>query len=193
MSEEASVDCLSRDESARERALVAALRRGDPSAPAVFVERYQGVVYGLCLRMMGHRQDAEDVTQETFLRAFRGMGGFDVDRPLRPWLLGIAANRCRTALTSRSRRPAVVDAIVDQPDMRRNSDDPNDLAAELELALRRLRPDYQLVFSMFHDQGLPYDEIAQALKRPIGTVRIWLHRARQELAEHLARRGVRAP
>src|SRR5438552_3290062 len=81
-----------------DRDLVAGLRAGDPRAPRVLVERFQGVIFGLCVRMLGHRQDAEDVAQEVFLRALRGVAGFDGSRPLRPWLLGIAANRCRTAL-----------------------------------------------------------------------------------------------
>src|SRR3954469_16967107 len=85
-----------------DRALIEALRTGDPQAPRLLVERFQGVLFGLCLRMLGHRQDAEDVLQEVFLRALRGMAGFDGTRPLRPWLLGIAANRCRTALARRS-------------------------------------------------------------------------------------------
>src|SRR5215469_13049191 len=85
-------------------ALVEALRAGDPQAPRLLIERYQGVVFGLCYRMMGHRQDAEDVAQEAFLRAFRAIAGFDAARSLRPWLLEIAANRCRTALARRARR-----------------------------------------------------------------------------------------
>ena len=76
-----------------DRALVDALRLGDPQAARALVERFQGVVFCLCARMMGHRQDAEDVAQDVFLRAFRAIGGFDRERPLRPWLLGIAANR----------------------------------------------------------------------------------------------------
>ncbi len=78
-------------------ALVEALRAGDPQAPRLLIEQYQGVVFGLCYRMMNHRQDAEDVVQETFIRALRVITGFDAARPIRPWLLEIAANRCRTA------------------------------------------------------------------------------------------------
>jgi RNA polymerase sigma-70 factor (ECF subfamily) len=172
-------------------ALVEALRSGDPQAPRLLVERFQGVVFALCLRMMGHRQDAEDVMQETFLRALRGLPGFDGTRPLRPWLLGIAANRCRTALVRRSRRPVPVAMPEDPPDPRPRLDDPNDLAGELERALTRLRPDYRLVFVLYHEQALPYDEIARAVGRPIGTVKTWLHRARAEMADYLSRRGVR--
>ena len=84
--------------------------------------------------MLDHRQDAEDVTQETFLRALRAIFGFDSARPIRPWLLEIAANRCRTALALRIARPrlAPVSAAEDQADPRPGVDDPDDLAGELE-------------------------------------------------------------
>lgn len=174
-----------------DRALVEALRVGDPDAPRRLVEQFHGVVYGLCYRMMGHRHDAEDVAQDAFLRAVRGISSFQGDRPLRPWILGIAANRCRTALGRRSRRPVLAEAAIDPVDPRPGLDDPNDLAGELERALARLRPEYRLVFALYHDQGLPYEEIGRAIGRPVGTVKTWLHRARNELAEDLTRRGVR--
>lgn len=172
-------------------ALVEALRAGDPQAPHLLIERYQGVVFGLCYRMMGHRQDAEDAAQEAFVRALRSIGGFDPSRPLRPWLLEIAANRCRTALSRRARRPASASqTLADRADPRPALADPDDLAGELERGLQALRPEYRMVFTLFHEQSLSYDEIAAAISRPVGTVKTWLHRARAQLAEDLSRRGV---
>jgi RNA polymerase sigma-70 factor (ECF subfamily) len=172
-------------------ALVEALRSGDPQAPRLLIERFQGVVFGLCFRMMGHRQDAEDVAQEAFLRALRSIAGFDVTRPLRPWLLEIAANRCRTALARRARRPPTIsETIEDRADPRPGLADPDDLAGELERGLQALRPEYRMVFALFHEQNLSYEEIAEAVARPVGTVKTWLHRARAQLAEDLSRRGV---
>ena len=173
-----------------DRALVSALRDGDPRAPVWLIERFQGVVFGLCLRMMAHRQDAEDVVQETFLRALRAIHRFDRERPLRPWLLGIAANRCRTSLSKRLRRPILRDEEFQVVDPRSSLGDPDDLAGEIERALGRLRPDYRVVFTLFHEQGLAYDEIGLVLGRPVGTVKTWLHRARGEMAEYLSRRDV---
>jgi RNA polymerase sigma-70 factor (ECF subfamily) len=174
-----------------DRALVEAIRAGDPEAPRVLVERYQGIVFGLCYRMMNHRQDAEDVAQETFVRALRAISGFDATRLLRPWLLEIAANRCRTALAGRSRRVTVglagpAEAIADP---RARLRDPDDLAGQLEKALGALRPDYRLVFVLYHEQNLTYDEIAQAVSRPVGTVKTWLHRARAQLAAAFGEEG----
>jgi RNA polymerase sigma-70 factor (ECF subfamily) len=141
--------------------------------------------------MLGHRHDAEDVMQETFLRALRGISGFEGSRPLRPWLLGIAANRCRTALGRRGRRIGMVEVVEEPVDHRPGLADPDDLAGELARALDLLRPEYRMVFALFHEQNLAYEEIGQALGRPVGTIKTWLHRARAELADHLSRRGVR--
>jgi RNA polymerase sigma-70 factor (ECF subfamily) len=173
-------------------ALVEALRAGVPEAPRLLIERYQGVVFGLCFRMMGHRQDAEDVAQEAFLRALRSIARFDASRSLRPWLLEIAANRCRTALARRARRAPLSSPqpVEDRVDPRPGLADPDDLAGELERGLQGLRPEYRLVFVLFHEQNLSYEEIAQAVSRPVGTVKTWLHRARAQLAEDLNRRGV---
>jgi len=173
-----------------DRELVGTLRSGDPQAPGLLFDRFHGVVYGLCFRMMRHRQDAEDVVQETFLRALGGIAGFDPDRPLRPWLLGIAANRCRTALGRRARQAQPAEAAEECVDHRPGLNDPDDLAGELDRALGLLRPEYRMVVTLFHEQGLPYEEIAQVIGRPVGTVKTWLHRARADLAEYLARRGV---
>ena len=172
--------------------LVERIRSGNSEATGLLVERFQGIVFGLCYRMLGHRHDAEDITQETFLRALRGIFGFDPARPLRPWLLEIAANRCRTALATRARRPrlAPASAAEDHVDPRPGVADPDDLAGELQQAIGRLRPEYRLVFLLYHEQNLAYEEIARSVERPVGTVKTWLHRARAELAEHLARRGV---
>ncbi len=171
-------------------ALVRRIRAGDEDAPNILVDRYHGVVFGLCYRMMRHRQDAEDVVQDTFLLTLRGLKGFDAARPLRPWILQIAANRCRTAMGRRARRPIPVPSPDEAVDPRAGRDDPEDLAAELDRALDRLRPDYRIVFALYHDQGLPYEEIALVVGRPVGTVKTWLHRARLKLAESLARRGI---
>jgi RNA polymerase sigma factor (sigma-70 family) len=173
-------------------ALVQALRSGDQEAPRVLIERYQGVVFGLCYRMLNHQQDAEDVVQETFIRALRAMAGFDSSRPICPWLLEIAANRCRTALDRRARKPmlALHDRGEELTDPRGGMADPDDLAGELERALDGLRPDYRLVFVLFHSQHLSYEEIATVVTRPVGTIKTWLHRARAQLALALSQRGI---
>jgi RNA polymerase sigma-70 factor (ECF subfamily) len=175
--------------SADDASLVRRCLRGDAEAIGILVQAFQGDVYGLCVRLLGHRQDAEDVTQEVFLRIFRSLDGWDAARPLKPWIMGIAVNRCRTWLSQRSRRPELVDylhdTVADQPD-----DDTGELLGEIRTALGELRVEYRTVFVLFHEQGQPYESIAQALDRPIGTIKTWLHRARLEVLERLRRRGM---
>ena len=170
-------------------ALVESLRSGDPQAPRLLIERYQGVVFGLCYRMMNHQQDAEDVTQETFIRALRAMPGFDATRPIRPWLLEIAANRCRTALRQRPRTSVGGSLNLNQA-VAPSTGESRDLADELETAVCELRDDYRLCFLLFYQEDLSCAEIANVMNCPEGTVKTWLHRARRELADRLRRRGV---
>jgi RNA polymerase sigma-70 factor, ECF subfamily len=172
-----------------DRDLARACLTGDAEALSAFVRRYQSVVFGLCYRMLGQREDAEDVVQEVFLRAFRGLAGWDQTRPIRPWLLTIAANRCRTWLVQRARRAPATDFLAGIAD-----DDPApgrfDLAEELQLALAELREGYRMCFILYHVHELELAEIAEIVDRPEGTIKTWLHRARKELANRLERRGI---
>jgi RNA polymerase sigma-70 factor (ECF subfamily) len=169
--------------------LVRRCLKGDPEAVAGLVRRFQPEVYGLCVRLLHHCQDAEDVTQEVFLRVFRSLRRWDQARPLRPWVMGIAVNRCRTWLSQRSRRPEPVDYLHDTAPGK-PADDSGELVQEIQSALGDLRVEYRSVFVMYHEQGLPYEDIAAALERPVGTIKTWLHRARLEVLERLRRRGM---
>lgn len=169
--------------------LVRRCLRDDPEAIRALVERFQSEVFGLCVRLLSHRQDAEDVTQEVFLRIFRSLRRWDPTRPLKPWVMSIAVNRCRTWMSQRSRRPELADYLQDTATSR-PADDSSELVLELQAAINELRPEYRMVFVLFHEQGQPYEEIAEALDRPVGTVKTWLHRARLEVLERLRRRGM---
>jgi RNA polymerase sigma-70 factor (ECF subfamily) len=153
------------------------------------VDRYQGQVFGLCYRMLGQRQDAEDMAQETFVRALRSLKQWDSQREFLPWLLAIAGNRCRTCLAKRRRRPHTMPLVEPSPDQRPNGEPARHLAEELQRALRRLREEYRVAFLLFHQQELSYAEIGAALNCPLGTVKTWVHRARLELIEMLRKRG----
>lgn len=170
-------------------ALVRRCLRGETAAVEALVARFQGEVYGVCLRILSHRQDAEDVTQEVFLRVFRSLRRWDPARPLKPWILGITVNRCRTVLGQRARRPEPADYLHDVA-ASPAADDSAELLREIQAALGELRPEYRSVFVLFHEHGQPYEEIAAALERPVGTIKTWLHRARLEILGRLRRRGM---
>jgi RNA polymerase sigma-70 factor (ECF subfamily) len=178
--------------SSEDAALVRRCLRGDAEAIRALVERFQAEVYGLCVRLLTHRHDAEDVTQEVFLRIFRSLRRWDSSRPLKPWIVGITVNRCRTWLAQRGRRPEVIDYLQDTAPAR-PADDSAELVSEIQAALAELRPEYREVFVLFHEQGQPYEEIAVALGRPVGTIKTWLHRARLEVLARLRQRGMVEP
>jgi RNA polymerase sigma-70 factor, ECF subfamily len=172
------------------RPLIVRCLTGDQGAMLALVERFRGQVFGLCYRMLGQRQDAEDVAQETFVRVLKNLHRWDAARDFEPWLLAIAGNRCRTALSNRKRRPTpeiLPDQVSDGlPDMQAAKN----LAEEVTLALTGIREDYRQAFVLFHEQELSYGEIAEAMNVPLGTVKTWVHRARRELIDQLQRRGV---
>jgi len=170
-------------------ALVRRCRQRDSGAIRQLIERFQSDVFGLCVRLMRNRHDAEDVCQEVFLRIFRSLHRWDGARPLRPWIMGITVNRCRTWMARRAKRPELVEYLQDTAEGR-PADDSAELASEVAAAVDELRPLYRAAFIMFHEQGLPYDDIAQALDRPVGTIKTWLHRARNEMFERLRQRGM---
>jgi RNA polymerase sigma-70 factor, ECF subfamily len=160
---------------------------GDESAMKRFVQRFEGLVFGLSLRMLRRREDAEDVMQDVFLRTFRSLKRWDSGRPLAPWLIAITANRCRTALDRRSRLPSpaqVTELIAD------HVLGAAELAEELQVAITHLRPEFRSCFELFYHQELSVADVAAQLGVPQGTVKTWLYRARKELAEHLERRGI---
>jgi len=161
---------------------------GDNLAVREFVGRFQGLVLGVSLRILAHRQDAEDVSQETLVRALRSLSRFDQQRPLQPWILRIAVNRCRTALSLRRNRDLAAELAHQVADRPPASD--HELAEELELALGILREQYRISFVLYHHQQLSLPEIAEICNCPVGTVKTWLHRARRQLAVHLAERGL---
>lgn len=169
--------------------LVRRCLRGDDEAIFGLVQRFQAEVFGLCVRLLNHRHDAEDVTQEVFLRIFRSLRGWDPKRPLKPWIMGIAVNRCRTWLAQRGRRPELVDYLQDTlPGPA--ADDSDELRHEIQAALAELRLEYRTAFVLFHEHGQPYEDIARVMDRPVGTIKTWLHRARLEVLERLRRRGM---
>ena len=172
------------------RLLIRRCLTGDQGAMLALVERFRGQVFGLCFRMLGQRQDAEDVAQETFVRVLKNLQRWDAARDFEPWLLAIAGNRCRTALSTRKRRPAAEMLPEQVSDGLPDIQAARNLAEEVTLALAGIREDYRQAFVLFHEQELSYGEIAEAMSVPLGTIKTWVHRARRELIDQLQRRGV---
>jgi RNA polymerase sigma factor (sigma-70 family) len=155
----------------------------DSTFPEV-VRVHQNGLYAGALRLTGSPHDAEDVTQETFVRAYRALGGYAPDRvealKLRAWLWTIAANLCRNHARSRARRPTSP-LVDDLPGTRPDHEADLDLAA----ALLRVPLNQRMPVVMRHVVGMSTAEIAAALGRPEGTVKAQIHRALAALREDL--------
>lgn len=169
------------------QALVSRCLGGDSAAIAAFVSKFERFVFGLCLRMLRQREDAEDAAQETFVRAVRNLHRWDSSRPILPWLQTIAANRCRTALSKRTKRPLHTPnlpepAIVDSTS--------SDMVEEVDRALATISDQYRDVIVLYYRGGLSVGEISEAIQVADGTVKTWLFRARKELADELRGRGL---
>jgi len=163
---------------------------GQQTALMDFVRRFQGQVYGFCYRMLGQREDAEDATQETFIRVLKNLHRWDQQRDVEPWLLTIAGNRCRTKLSKRMRAPKSHTLEIPISDSSQQELAGEQLAEEVDLALKSIRHEYSQAFFCFHHKEMSYEEIAQELDVPLGTVKTWVHRARRELIRRLSQREV---
>jgi RNA polymerase sigma-70 factor (ECF subfamily) len=163
---------------------------GDQAAMVQIVDRYRQRVFSLCYRMLRHREDAEDVSQEAFFRVLRNLSRWDEQRDFEPWLLTIAANRCRTQLAKRGAQSSTLLPSAPVDDRWRQTAHADQLREEVYLAVTELPPSHGRAFTLFHQQQLSYGEISTALGVPEGTVKTWVHRARRELVRRLVARKV---
>lgn len=157
------------------------------------VREYQDRVFRLALSMLGDRAAAEEAAQDALLRVWKGLPGFRAESSLSTWIYSITRNTCLTALGRGRYRTA----SLDEPGPRREAENraaagwfaagPPDAAALLERLPAKLRQ----VLTLFYMQEKSYDEVAQMLGLPMGTVKSYLFRARKSLAEELARERIR--
>jgi len=172
-------------------------REGDERAYRELVDRYRRPVYSMALRMLRREEDAEDVAQETFIRVFRALDRYDPARPFAAWLFTIAARlsidhlrrRRHSPISLFQRDPGTLEErtieVVDPgpgPDELTSRGEEERHAQEL---IDSLPYHYKIVVMLRHQQDLSYEEIAEALRLPLGTVKARIHRARALLRRQL--------
>ncbi len=171
--------------------LLARLQRRDPKALAELYDRYGGIVFRLILRMVRDRGTAEDLVQETFLRVWSRVGGFDSDRgAVGPWLLAVARNRAIDYLRARGAR---IDDTIELNETENPalfvdvSPDPLhfDLVRHIKQALAQLTPQQRHAIELAYFEGMSQTEIAERMKQPLGTVKTWMRRALEQMREAL--------
>ena len=175
--------------------LVRAAQRGDTVAFGELVRRYQRAVYRVAWGLTRNASDADDLAQETFVRAYQAIGRFRVGEPMFRWLARIATNLAFSLFRSRRRRPETpLEPLVEAGRQWGVEDDPEAHAARregerhLQEAFDGLKPEHQAVLVLRVVEDLSYVEIASALHLPIGTVMSRLARARVELRARLKAR-----
>jgi RNA polymerase sigma-70 factor (ECF subfamily) len=185
-----------------DRDLVARALEGDESAYGELLERFKRPVFSLIYRMIGDREQAEDLAQESFVKAFNNLDSYNPSYRFSSWLFKIANNhaidhlrRARLSTVSIHGSPHAASTereeetriVLEAPD-----ESPEqeflalELGSEIEQAISKLRPDYRTAVILRHIESRPYEEIAEIMEVPIGTVKTFLHRARAELREALA-------
>lgn len=180
-----------------EARLIAQALAGAQPAFEQIVGRYQRPVINFIARVTGDRAGAEDLAQDTFVKAFRNLAAFDASRRFSSWLLRIAHN---TAIDSMRRsRVRTVPLASPAPDGAPRPEpralplpDPverHDLGLALERALSTLRPEYRAAIVLRYQEGLSFDEVGVVMNVPAATARTFVHRARKELAGVLAGAG----
>lgn len=182
-----------------DRDLVRRCLANDQAAYRLLVQRYEGPVYALVRRMVRDEELARDLAQEAFIRAFRKLDQFDIDRKFSSWLFRIANNLCIDHF--RRRKLDTVPLVRGTGDQEETWDLPDTESSPAEAfsdrersrrllaAVEALPVTYRAVILMRHQQGLAYDEIAEALEVPLGTIKARIHRAHRLLKEKLERQG----
>jgi RNA polymerase sigma-70 factor (ECF subfamily) len=178
--------------------LIAAARQGKVDAFNELVLAYQHQVYNLAYRIMGDPASAADATQEAFISAFQHIGGFRGERSssFKSWLMRIVSNGCYDELRRHKRRPATSledfdldedahPALVNGGEALEERAERQEMAQVIQAGIQTLPPDQRIALVLSDVQGFSYQEIAETIDVPLGTVKSRLARARGELRDYL--------
>ena len=169
--------------------LVQQCRQGDRAACEQLVVRYQKPVFNAALRMLRNVEDARDVAQTTFLKAFEHLGDYDATRKFYSWLYRIAVNESLDALGARKAFEPISDEEADETPGPEQHAESEQLGRAIEAALTQIKPEHRAVIVLRHFLHLSYEDMGDILMLPEKTVKSRLYEARQLLRENLLERG----
>lgn len=184
-----------------DKQLVARVQRGDKKAFDLLVLKYQHKIVGLVSRYLRDQDEVLDVTQEAFIKAYRALPRFRGDSQFYTWLYRIAINTAKNYLVSRSRRPPDTDIDVAEGEFQDNSavlrdiENPENVLATAQLekviyrAIEDLPDELKVAVTLREFEGLSYEEIAEVMDCPVGTVRSRIFRARESIEKKIAAIG----
>jgi RNA polymerase sigma-70 factor (ECF subfamily) len=174
-----------------DRALVKAAQRGDHEAFSALVTRHQRYVYNLAYRLLQDAHEAQDLAQEAFFRAWKALETFRAESKFTTWLYRIVTNLCYNRLPGLQRQIAQGDVeamaalALAESNSPASSVEAADQIAWLHQQVEALPAKYRLVITLFYLQEMSYQEIAETLDVPLGTVKTHLFRAREQLKQQL--------
>ena len=186
---------------ATDEELVEAFQRGDTAVFDILVERWDRKIQGAIYRVVGPSEDARDLCQEAFLKAYRGLGTFKKDARFSSWLYQIALNVCRDRLRRRRGRHLVSFDDMDEASQAASTPsvptplqlaEASDLSDRVARAVAELPPDQREVIVLKEYQDLTFAEIADVLELPLSTVKTRLYRGLVQLRERLEHEGIRS-
>ncbi|MDY0111076.1 MAG: sigma-70 family RNA polymerase sigma factor [Candidatus Krumholzibacteria bacterium] len=181
--------------------LIRRCKRGEEDAFEEILARYRSPIYNLCWRMTRNDEDARDLGQEIFIKVFRLLDRFDEQYAFHSWLFRIATNHCIDHLRRQRLRFLSLErdggSTEEEAAMQIPTDDPppdkmlqsREALEKLEEIIGELPPHYRVITLLRHDQELSYEEIAESLQLPLGTVKARIHRARNMIQQLLEARG----
>jgi RNA polymerase sigma-70 factor (ECF subfamily) len=175
---------------ASDQVLVALTRQGENDAFGELVRRYQSSVFGVCYRLMGERQEAEDMAQEAFLRAYQRLHRYDVNRPFGPWMRRVAANVCLNRLQQHQPLRVTLEEETDTPILAaeggpESQREDREQSERLWEAIGLLSARQRAVIELRHFHAMSYEEIAGELRISLAEVKTHLFRARRALARRI--------
>ena len=177
--------------------LIERCKNGDQMAYTLLMRKYQNSVYHLCRKMVRNPEEARDLSQEAFVKTFKSLDRYNPVYAFSSWLYKITANLCIDHIRKQRMKMFSIDELVDGDEgpIARQLEDPgqrpdeaserNEVSARIRAAIDKLPEHYRVILLMRHQQQLSYEEIAQALDVPLGTVKARIHRARHRLKETL--------
>ena len=176
-------------ENMTDRELFAKVAADDESAFTLFVERYKNRLFNFIFRVISEKETAEDILQDTFLRVYNQRKNYSPDFALSTWVYTIALNLVRSELRKRKlRRYLSLDFLKEESDIELPdglNQEPGTLKPILEKAIKGLPKEYRTAFVLCDIERLPYNEIAEIMRVPVGTVKSRINRARSMLREKL--------
>jgi len=170
--------------------LVARLKRGDRDAFEEIVSMYEAAIFNLTFRMVNNRDDARDLTQAAFMKAYENMRSFNENHKFFSWLYRIATNECLNFLKKRKSAEQMDRELTSKARGPEENAALSEISEHISRALMALSEDYRVVIVLKHFNDLSYKEISEIIQVPVKTVRSRLFTARQLLRDQLIKQGI---